>query len=133
MKGANRHLENADTAIFLVSHNSELCCAMLKTMRSPGTLSSGASSTFEAAWRLYKDKFADNGGVFGALIHGRLRAVGPVMAMGHCTEAARLAEMLSLKAREITRTTLTPIMTEKALEAAVAGVVAKLAHVEGSA
>jgi hypothetical protein len=133
MTTSNRHFKDADTAIMIVIAGSPLCVSMLKTMRSPGTLSSGASSTFEAAWRIYKETYAANGGVFGVLIHGRLRAVGPVVVMGLCAEVATVAEMLSLKAREITHATVTPIMADPALQPAVNAVIARLTHVEGHA
>jgi hypothetical protein len=129
---SNRHFENADTAIMIVTAGSPLCESMLKIMRSPGTLSSSASRTFEAAWGLYVRQYAPEGGVFGALIHGRLRAVGPVMIFGLNTEAARIARFLSLKAREITHTSLTPVMTDPAFESTVSAVVAELTHAEGS-
>jgi hypothetical protein len=125
--------ENADTAIMIVTAGSPTSTDMLNIMRSPGTLSSTASALFESMWRAFELKFAKDGGVFGALIHGRLHAVGPVIMMGRRREVALIAEILTLRARELTRRSLTPIIMDEDIEATVATVVAELSEVEGSA
>ncbi len=133
MKGLNRHIENADAAIFIVGHNTPRCAQMLRCVRSACTLHERAAASFEAGWSLYQDHYAKDGGAFGVLIHSRLRERGPVMAMGLASEVARVASVLSLKAREISRRDLTPLAVDDIFLATVRAVVAELSHTVGHA
>ncbi len=123
----------ADTLIFIVRADSPLCEEMLKMLRTPGALSSSAANTFEGTWRIYRSLYANNGGVFGVLIHRWLRARGPVVAMGENSQVESITKILTLKAREVTRGTATPLVADSEFEATAFAVVAQLSTVEGHA
>jgi hypothetical protein len=123
----------SDTAIFIVGHDTELCATMLGLLRAPGTLSPSAAALFENIWGIYKNYYARGGAAFGALVHSRMKARGPVTGMCGADQVAKMTEILSLKARSITRADLTPIFVDHIFETAAASAAAELSATKGSA
>lgn len=124
---------DCDTVILITRHDSELCAELLSMIRAPGRLSSNAAAIFEAAWRLYLSRYAVVGGPIGVLIHRQMRKRGPVLAMGKSTEVRRIAEMLTLKARTITRSASTPLIVDAVFETTARSVAAELSATLGCA
>jgi hypothetical protein len=120
-----------DTLIFIVSRNTNLCAQLLGVLRSPDILETSGAARFELGWSLYEKQYAGAGGVFGALLCRGMKKNGPIMLMGEADQLAFIAKTLSLRARELTRGTLTPIYFERAFEATVHTVTAEISLQEG--
>jgi hypothetical protein len=102
-------------------------------IRAPGRLSPAAIDVFESAWGMYLSRYATGGGPIGVLLHRGMRKRGPVIAMGESTEVSRITELLTLKARAISRSDLTPLIVDTVFETTARAVAAELSASLGSA
>jgi hypothetical protein len=133
MKNLERICAGCDMAIFITRHDTALCAELLAVIRAPGWLSSNAATVFESGWRMYLARYAAAGGPIGILIHNKMRERGPVLAMGESTEVGRITELLTLKARTITRSEFTPLIVDAVFETTARNVAAELSATVGCA
>jgi hypothetical protein len=118
--------DGSDTLIFIVTQGTPLCAQLLGLLRSPERFEPNAAARFESGWARYVREYARSGGMFGALLCPEMKKFGPIMAMGDTPQLANLIKALSLRARELTRGTLTPIFFERAFHGTVHAVTAEL-------
>ena len=125
--------DRSNTLIFIVTPGTNLCAQLLGLLRDQDMLELNAAARFESGWAMYLKQYAAGGGAFGALLCPQMKKLGPIVAMGGPYLLADLTRALILRARELSRGSLTPLFFERAFETIVKAVSAELQTSGGAA